>query len=141
MQRLTARGFAATTIALALQALRDHRYIDDAELARRRAEELLLRRLCGRVRVVDELTRRGLADSVIESAIASVMEECTDAELIRRALRRKYRASASAPAERSRAFRFLVTRGHPAEIVSEVLEDEGAAAYDEDEGQTISKGT
>ena len=122
---LHARGFAPATIAATLQALHARRYMDDAALAQRRAEDLLLRRGYGRLRVSDELTRRGVADSVIATTLAAILEGLSDAELARQALRRKFRATRlTSSTERARAFRFLTARGHPAEVVNEVLEEE-----------------
>jgi len=116
------RGFTPAIVAGALQALRDLRYVDDAMLARRRAEDLLLRRGCGRLRVAAELTRRGVADSVAEAAIMAALESHSEAELARRALRRRFDDAATlSGADRARAFRFLIGRGHPVEIVSEIL--------------------
>jgi regulatory protein len=122
---LTKRGFPPREVADALLALRDLRYIDDAELARRRAEELLLRRGYGRLRVAFELTRRGVADSVVETAIAAIMDSRRDAELARQALRRKFGDRSLTDARtRARAYRFLVGRGHPTEAVGEILGDD-----------------
>lgn len=85
-----------------------------------------MRRGFGRLRVVSELTRRGLADSVITTAIAKVLESHGEVDLARQALERRLRGAAPlSHAERARAFRFLVGRGHPEEIVSEILGEEG----------------
>jgi regulatory protein len=119
---LVRRGFATEVVDGALQALRDLRYVDDAMLARRRAEDLLLRRGCGRLRVTSELTRRGVADSVTETAIVATLAIHSESELARKALRRRFDdPSALSAADRARAFRFLLARGHPVEIVSDVL--------------------
>jgi SOS response regulatory protein OraA/RecX len=94
-------------------------------LARRRAEELLLRRGCGRLKVTHELTRRGVADTVVMAAVAAVVEERSEAELARRALAARFGGSPlRSIAERARAFRFLTGRGHPADIVSDILGDD-----------------
>lgn len=94
-------------------------------LARRCAEEWLLRRGCGRLKVAHELTRRGVADTVVMTAIATVLEEWSEAELARRALVRRFGdRPVGSIAERARAFRFLTGRGHPADIVSDVLGDD-----------------
>ena len=124
-EHLARRGFSPREIASALLALRDLRYIDDGELARRRAEELLLRRGYGRLRVTFELTRRGVADSVVETAIAAISDSRRDAELARQALRRKFGDQPLTEARaRARAYRFLVGRGHPREAVGEILGDD-----------------
>lgn len=123
--QLTRRRFAPESVAEAVRSLRERGYLDDAELARRRAEELLLRRGHGRLRVAHELTRRGVADSVIEAAIATVMEGRRDAEIARLALRRKFGHDSLPDASvRARAYRFLIGRGHPAEVASEILGDD-----------------
>jgi regulatory protein len=123
--QLTRRRFAPELIAETLRVLRDRGHLDDAELARRRAEELLVGRGYGRLRVAHELTRRGVADSVVEAAIATVMEGRRDAEFARLALRRKFGHDplTDAPA-RARAYRFLIGRGYPAEAASEILGDD-----------------
>jgi regulatory protein len=112
--------------AAALDSVRARGWLDDAAVARRRAEELLLRRGFGRLRVAHELTLRGLTDTVIDAAIAAVLAETSETELARRALRRKLGGTLPASgADRARAHRFLVGRGHPAEIVSTLLEEDG----------------
>jgi regulatory protein len=122
---LTRHGFAPAIVDATLLRLRDLRYIDDDTLARRRAEDLLLRRGYGRLRVAHELTRRGVADSVVETAIAAVSEGRRDAEFARRALHRKFgEASLTDASARARAYRFLIGRGHPTEAVADVLGDD-----------------
>ena len=93
-------------------------------MARRRAEDLL-RRGYGRLRVAHELTRRGVADSVVEAAIAAALEGRRDAEFARRALQRKFgEAPLTDASARARAYRFLIGRGHPTEAVADVLGDD-----------------
>jgi len=122
---LTRRGFLPGVVAHTLQALRDLGYIDDASLAARRAEDLLLRRGCGRLRVAHELTRRGVADSVIDAAIAVILQDRTERQLAREALDRKLKGQPPLGLEdRARAFRFLVAHGHPEEIVRDILGDD-----------------
>jgi regulatory protein len=123
---LAARGVAPATAEATLDAVRARGWLDDAAVAQRRAEDLLLRRGFGRLRVAHELTLRGLTDSVIDAAIAAALAETSEAELAQRALRRKVGGTLPASgADRARAQRFLVGRGHPAEIVSALLEEDG----------------
>ncbi|MBI3768812.1 MAG: RecX family transcriptional regulator [Deltaproteobacteria bacterium] len=123
--QLARRHFTPATIADTLLRLRDLRYLDDAALARRRAEELLLRRGHGRLRVAHELTRRGVADRVVEAAVAAVMEGRCDVEIARLALHRKFGHDPLPDASaRARAYRFLIGRGHLAEAVREILGDD-----------------
>src|SRR5690349_4182920 len=59
-RHLQTRGFAAALVDATLAALRERGWVNDAAFAERRAEELLLRRGAGRLKVAYELTRRGL---------------------------------------------------------------------------------
>jgi SOS response regulatory protein OraA/RecX len=121
-QHLTRRGIPEPLAEATLRVLAARGYVDDAGLAERRAEELLLRRGCGRLKVAHELTRRGLTDTVIDRAIAGVLEGQSEVALGRAALTRRFGDGRPASrAERAKAFRFLVGRGHPADIVSEIL--------------------
>jgi regulatory protein len=105
-----------------LEALVARGYVNDAALAERRAEELLLQRGCGRLKLAHELTRRGLTDTVVDRAIGVVLEGRSEVALARAALERRFGPVPPASrAERAKAFRFLVGRGHPPEIVSELL--------------------
>lgn len=109
-------------VATTLAALAARGYVDDAALAARRAEELLLRRGFGRLRVAHELTRRGLTDTVIDRAIAGVLENQSEVALGRAALARRFGDLAtSSRTERARAGRFLLGRGHPPAVVNEIL--------------------
>ena len=126
--QLGRRRFAREAIDATIAALRERGYLDDAALAHRRAEDLLLRRGHGRLRVAYELTRRGVAASVIEDALATVMEGRRDAEFARLALCRKFghdsRDRLKDASARARAYRYLIGRGHPPEAVIEVLGDD-----------------
>lgn len=115
-------GIEVALAETALRALATRGYVDDAALAERCAEELMLRRGCGRVKVVHELTRRGLTDTVIDRAIAGVLEGRSEVALGRAALTRRFGDERPVSrAERAKAFRYLIGRGHPADIVSEIL--------------------
>ncbi|MCC6847792.1 MAG: RecX family transcriptional regulator [Deltaproteobacteria bacterium] len=121
-EHLTTRGTDADVVAATLERLVARGYLDDAALAERRAEDLFLRRGAGRVKVAHELTRRGLTDTVIDRAIAGVLEGRSEVALGRAALERRFGAAAPVSrADRARACRFLLGRGHPPDIVSEIL--------------------
>ncbi len=85
----------------------------------------MLRRGCGRLKVTHELTRRGVADTVVLAAVAAVLEERNEAELARGALAERFgEPPLESIAMRARAFRFLTGRGHPADIVNDILGDD-----------------
>lgn len=119
---LARRGFAPGHADAAVEVLIANRYLDDASLALRRAEEMLLRRGWGRRRTAFELTRRGFADSVVSDAITAIHEQHDETELARRALHRKFpRGSSRSLEDRGRAFRFLSGRGFPVDVVTQIL--------------------
>jgi len=121
-RHLEAAGYAAELVDATLATVGARGYVDDAMLAERRAEQLMLRGGAGRLKVAFELTRRGLTDTVIDRAIAGVLEGRSEAALGRNALQRRFGNEPPATrAARAKAFRFLVGRGHPPEIVSEIL--------------------
>jgi regulatory protein len=122
VRHLEAAGFAVDLVEATMATLTARGYVDDGALAERRAEELMLRRGAGRLKVAFELTRRGLTDTVVDRAIAGVLEGRSESALGRIALRRRFGDERPASrAARAKAFRFLVGRGHPPEIVSEIL--------------------
>jgi regulatory protein len=119
---LVRSGADAALVDATVAALADRGYVDDAALAERRAEELMLRRGAGRLKVAAELTRRGLTDTVVDRAIAGVLEGRSEAALGRAALARRFGDGLPASrAERAKAFRFLIGRGYPNDIVNEIL--------------------
>ena len=121
-RHLGKQGFAEDLVATTLATLVARHIVDDAALAERRAEELMLRRGSGRLKVAHELTRRGLTDTVVDRAIAGVLEGRSEVALGRAALERRFGlAPPASRAERAKAYRFLLGRGHPPEIVSEIL--------------------
>jgi len=120
---LDRRGVPAPLARDTLQALRDLGYVDDGALARRRAEELLLRRGYGRLRVAAELIRRGLTDSVIDAAIQDVLEGRSEHDLARAAFARALRGAPGAAAC-ARAFRRLAGRGHPIDVIRDIVEEQ-----------------
>jgi regulatory protein len=122
VSHLADRGVREDLVETTLATLVARHIVDDAALAERRAEELMLRRGSGRLKVAHELTRRGLTDTVVDRAIAGVLEGRSELALGRAALERRFGPEPPASrAERAKAYRFLLGRGHPPEIVSEIL--------------------
>jgi SOS response regulatory protein OraA/RecX len=67
-------------------------------------------------------TDRRASLTVIDRAIAGVLEGRSEVALGRAALIRRFGDERPASrTERAKAFRFLIGRGHPADIVSEIL--------------------
>jgi regulatory protein len=98
--------------------LRQLHYLDDGRFARE-AAGAAQRRGQGSERVRADLTAKGVAESLIEAAVAAAFED--EAELAQRALAQQYPAGAHSAPERAKAARFLLRRGFPEAVVLGLL--------------------
>ena len=118
--RLAASGATAAIIERTVRRLRDLHYLDDRRVAHGAAEQAR-RRGHGSERVRTELTAKGIAESIVEAALA---EHFTDEiALARQALARRYPALPQSVTERAKAARFLLQRGFPEAVVLAILEE------------------
>ena len=113
-RKLTASGFDPATVAAALQELTGERLIDDERYAHNFIAYHAARGQ-GPVRIAAELRRHGLADGVIEAALAAGPDW--------HAIARRVRATKFGPsapgswAEKARQGRFLQYRGFSADHI------------------------
>jgi regulatory protein len=109
-----------SAIDAALAELRAGGYVDDANYARRFAEDRRTLDRWGRERIERGLRRRGIADELIEAALA---EGGQGAELsrARELLSRRFAAGLADDRERDRAWRLLVRRGFAAELAYDAV--------------------
>jgi regulatory protein len=97
--------------------------LDDARYARRFAEDKRELDRWGSERIARELHRRGIADELIEAAVA---DRSREAELRTALMLLEQRApSVSDDRERDRAWRLLVRRGYEAELAYEAVRRHG----------------
>lgn len=73
----------------------------------------------GGLRIAYDLRRKGVADELIESAVAKVRDSELDAA--RGVWQRKFGELPKSAAERGRQYRFLLSRGFGADVVAQVL--------------------
>lgn len=109
--RLTRMGFSARAVDDSLRRLRDHRFVDDQQLARNRAQ-VLARRGYGDAWITNDLLQRGLSEGVVDRALAELPQETTRATawLDQGGVRRGSRP----------AWRLLVQRGFSTDTAEEV---------------------
>jgi regulatory protein len=128
-ERLVER-FGSEAAEHAVTRLLELRMLDDAAFAEQFVRDRFERAGYGRERIRADLRARNLAAREIQTAIASVIDEPSERAHAARALerfrRKRGRARrASGPEEirrtREAAFRHLVNRGFPVELVRELL--------------------
>jgi regulatory protein len=120
MQRKLARRLlaeeSAQDLTLALDRLQAHGLLCD----RRMAESLVRTRAqrYGRLRIAQELDRRGLDRDTISAALP---DEAQDTARAGELWRRKFGTVAASPLERARQVRYLLSRGFSSRVVAGVL--------------------
>jgi regulatory protein len=123
--KLRSRGFAEDAIASVLSRLTELKLIDDDALAERVARRRFEAGRAGRFRVRAELRRRGVAEDVLERAIERTVpmdgELASARDELARFLRGRNKRDEPREKARAAAFRHLVARGFPADLVRDLL--------------------
>jgi len=115
--RLVAKGYQPETATRTVARCRELGYVSDERLARERARSLRARG-AGSLKIVADLTARGVPDRLVGVAVLASQEGESELEWARRALTQAGLSSGSG----SRAWRFLLSRGFDADVATEALE-------------------
>lgn len=133
-RRLIEKGAPRAEIDEVLTRLMDQKLLDDAEFARHFARSKITGAGASRIRILQELRRRGIANDVAERALEELGEEegIDPSASIHRVAAKKWKALAQLDdfTRRRRLYAFLARRGfNPDEIRSamDVLGAEGDA--------------
>ena len=118
--RLVAMGYQARTALGVVARARELRWLDDETLAHDRARALRARG-AGPLRIGADLEARGLPAPLIEAAVDASRDGRSETEWAERALREAAISGAAAPA---RAWRLLLQRGFPEDVVGRVVDAE-----------------
>lgn len=114
-----ARGYRPQTAAAAVARCRELGWVGDTTFAHERARTLRARG-AGCLRITADLAARGLPETLVDEAVAASREDLAEADWARRALERAGRPGGAG------AWRLLVGRGFPEEVVADLLgEDAG----------------
>lgn len=113
--RLIALGYRRETAAATLARCRELGYVGDVAFAHERARALRARG-AGSLRIEADLSARGLPEALVADAVEASRAGESEVAWARRALR--------GVRDRRRAWRLLVSRGFPEEVVMEVLGEE-----------------
>jgi regulatory protein len=112
--RLVARGYQKATAARTVDRCRELGYVGDARLAHDRARALR-QRGAGSLKIVADLTARGLPEDLVESAVEDSLDGEHEIEWARRVLLRERLTKGP------KAWRLLAGRGFPEEVVLDLL--------------------
>lgn len=122
-RRLLQKGSSAAEVDVVITRLREQKLLDDADFARQFARTKVLGAGASRRRIVQELTRKGVAREVADRAVADLQEtDGLDASAaIHRVARKKWTSLGKLDdfTRRRRLYAFLARRGFdPDEIRS-----------------------
>ncbi len=121
--KLERAGYERGQIAEALDKLARLRLLDDAALARSFVETVARRKGWGRMRVAQELARRGAPEAAAQAALAELPAEA-DLERAREAARRWRTRGAGSSADAAAALaRYLSRRGFASSAIFKVLKE------------------
>ena len=124
--KLLRRCIRVADVEEVLSRLRSHGYVDDERVAESHSAFRRDHALVGRKRVLVELRRRGIADSLARRAVAQAYGESDESELAREFLRRKLgKRSEARPVGTSkeilRLYRALVRAGFESSAITTAL--------------------
>ncbi|MGC9530520.1 MAG: regulatory protein RecX [Candidatus Bipolaricaulaceae bacterium] len=124
-RRLSEKGCPPQVVEATLRRARQAGLVDDALFARLYAEDRLSSRPRARRLVAHELRARGVEPATARRVAQSVLPECDDRELARRALRARLPLWQGLPREpvKRRAYAFLLRRGFPPAVAREAVEE------------------
>ena len=115
--RLVTMGYQARTASGVVARALELRWLDDQTLAHDRARSLRARG-AGPLRIAADLESRGLPAAMVEAAVEASRDGRSESDWAEQALAEAGLVERVAPA---RAWRLLVQRGFPEEVVSRLL--------------------
>ena len=123
-RRLVRKGFSPDIIKPTIERLAELKMVDDADFARRFAEDRVSIGHRGKRRVYSELLKRGLERRQIDAAIGNAPDETAGAREVAAKFRRQN--SRLAPEVlRRRLYGFLARRGFGPDTIRQVIGDTG----------------
>ena len=133
--RLADRGHPADQIDAAIEHLRETGGLDDDKVARALAQTGVEVKGRGRLRILRELTARGVDQETASRAVAGVFEDRDERTLVNRAVQKKLRGRPrpSTPAELARLYQHLMRQGFTPAVVSDAIRRLRRASGDDSE--------
>lgn len=116
-KKLTDKGYDHQIITLAIAFLKEYCFLDDLEFARFWIRNRQKVKPCGSRRIYGELAQKGVAKSIIETCLGEITPE-QETEAAAALVEKKCQR---APFDYNKIRGFLLRRGYPPGIVSNVL--------------------
>ena len=133
-ERLLEKQWATEeSVEYALDKLKEHKYLDDAQYAQSFASYQVKGKPMGRSRVAMDLKRKQIDPDTAQAALDKVFDETPETDLIDEAIAR-YTRTRGAPTDRQaqkRLFDFLMRRGFSYDLIQPRVR---AAAVDDEDG-------
>ncbi len=139
-QKLARAGYERDEIAEALDKLERLRLLDDGALARSFVETVARRKGWGRLRIAQELARRGAPEASSAEALAGVSIE-DDLEAAREAAARWRRRAGADRSDRATLARHLSRRGFTGNAILKVLKEMAPSDSDQEEDLAAEDGS
>jgi regulatory protein len=123
--RLSDRGHSAEQIDAALARLVENGTLDDGKLARAQARTAAEVKGRGRLRVLRELTARGVDKATAAEAVGDVFGDKDERALVARAIQKKLRGRTrpETRADYARLYQYLMRQGFTPSVVSAALQE------------------
>ncbi len=119
-EKMLAKGFTEAAVARTVARLKEQGYLNDARLAADTAERLRQRGF-GQERIREKLTQHGIAADTATTVLATTSSD-DEREDAQRFLASRFSADTlKQPKIVARAFRLLISRGYPQEVVEQLL--------------------
>ena len=123
-QKLKQRGFTPDVITTTIAACERMSYLDDGRFCEGYTGQLR-RRGYGRIRIVQKLKEKGVAEATIRESIDKICPEECQVEDCRRVIDKRIPAEQTTSLERKyreRLFRFLYQRGFSSDVIKEAMQ-------------------
>ncbi len=123
--RLFEKGFSAPAVSSVLDVLKSKDLINDRSFASKWVEDVLSHRPMGKLRVVHELRKRRVNDTIIDEVCCRRLEPVAEVTLARRAADKKLHALENYPQEvaKRRLYNFLKNRGFDFGVINDLMKE------------------
>ena len=122
--RLRQKGFSEELAGSTVGFLKDKEFIDDQVFARGWVS-LRLKRPWGLRKIKQELLQKGLAEEIIQDALAQAKEHYNESQIVRQLAKQRFsKFKGIDPLKaKARVYGYLMRRGFSPELIGEVIED------------------
>jgi regulatory protein len=124
-RNLKQKGFQDDEIEIALEYLREYELINDKEFCKKYIQSSLKRKPSGRLKLMNELLKRGVKKYVIEDSLNSYFPEENLYDMALQAAQKKLRLLINKPSDKAKAslINSLKQQGFPNNIIWEVIKN------------------